>query len=260
MRNDKEELERQLAAYETAAKGSVPLERWTGRLGSWPVYAAAAGAALASSTAASASIIYSGIQNVTANITNQHTNTNSTGRRSGHGRATALVDIDGLGNDFKIGVGDSFISPGKTGYFKEFLSGNGSKRLMLQGNSGVARLSSGAKISTAGRFQEFNTLYAVYDLNYGSWFPGRAPAFAGVEFTQGGQEHFGWIQLDLSGNFNTLTAISWAYNSVPGAPITAGDTGQSAVPEPATAALSVLSAGFLGVLAWRRARKDMPGS
>jgi hypothetical protein len=259
MTDSRLELERQLEAYDVSARGTAP-QAWTGRLGNWAIYTAAAGAALASSTAASASIIYSGIQNVTANITNQHTNTNSTGRRSGHGRATAVVNIDGMGNNFVIGVGDSFISPGKTGYFKEWLSGNNPKRLQLQGNYGVARLSSGAKISAGRNFQRFNTLYNIVDLQYGSWIPGQPPAFAGVEFTEGGQEHFGWIQLDLSSNYNTLTAISWAYNNVPGAPIAAGDTGQTATPEPATAALSLLSAGFLGVMGWRRARRNTSDS
>jgi hypothetical protein len=53
-------LEARLSAYETNATGNS----WASRLGSWPIYAAAAGAALAHSTSASASIIFSGPQNL----------------------------------------------------------------------------------------------------------------------------------------------------------------------------------------------------
>src|SRR5215472_9823393 len=137
------DFEERLRAYETAGKGTGALGQRAGRLGNWPVYAAAAGAALAHSTAASAAIIYSGPQNVSATITTLHTHTTSGGRRMGKGMATALVNIDAMGNDFKIGVARSFVTPGRTGYFLDFLSGNGGARLMQQDFVGPARLASG---------------------------------------------------------------------------------------------------------------------
>src|SRR5215472_5365786 len=111
------EFEEQLDAYETAGKGTGAFGQRAGRLGNWPVYAAAAGAALAHSTAASAAIIYSGPQNVSATITTLHTHTTSGGRRMGKGMGNAPVNIDGMGNVFNFGVARSFVTPGRTGYF-----------------------------------------------------------------------------------------------------------------------------------------------
>jgi hypothetical protein len=49
-----------LDAYSVAAETAASSPSWTDRLGSWPVYAAATGSALALGTSAAASIIYFG--------------------------------------------------------------------------------------------------------------------------------------------------------------------------------------------------------
>jgi hypothetical protein len=108
----------------------------------------------------------------------------------------------------------------------------------------VRRLASGAVISNgAGSFGGNQ-----YVANWGV-------GFAGVEFPINGQNHFGWIRLNEEASSGV--AIDWAYESVVGASITAGDTGQSSTPEPNT--LGLLALGSVGILALRRkARKEIP--
>jgi hypothetical protein len=82
-------------------------------------------------------------------------------------------------------------------------------------------------------------------------------AFAGIRFQSAGQPHLGWVRIRLrdtnsDGWADTVTAVDWAYNSVAGAPILAGDTG--ATPEPGTKAMVLLALGAAGVLALRRRR------
>ncbi|MBX3381880.1 MAG: hypothetical protein KF864_00060 [Phycisphaeraceae bacterium] len=76
-----------------------------------------------------------------------------------------------------------------------------------------------------------------------SYFPVDEPRYIGV-LTQTG--HHGWIEVVRAGLFTTsLTALSWAYETVPGVPVFAGQ-----IPTPGAAVLTV--AGALGVVARRR--------
>jgi hypothetical protein len=77
-------------------------------------------------------------------------------------------------------------------------------------------------------------------------------AYVGVEFTIEDAMHYGWIQVEVfaaPGNGGTIR--DWAYNSVPGQPILAGQ-----VPEPGTWALLSLGAGLLGWRTWRECPGD----
>src|SRR5688572_18176749 len=87
---DQDGLATKLRSYEASAK-SLVTTRENSRFGSWPVYAAATGSALAMATAAGAGIIYSGpLGPITA-----------TAVQNG-GLATQPIDIDGV--NFRIGV------------------------------------------------------------------------------------------------------------------------------------------------------------
>jgi hypothetical protein len=252
-------LEGQLTGYDATVKANSPAEAWKNRLGSWSIFAAAAGSALATSNTALASIIYSGPQNITATIS--HTTTHRTpSSYSARGNGHKSLNIDGQGNIFKIGLG--FAQFGFQGTSNFYLNPNGGNRKILQvgtfrGGSDPAKLASGAVISSKAHFGVNEILHlSSHSGGGGYWNPNAAPGFAGIEFTEGGQNHFGWIQIELANVHNdySITAIDWAYNSVAGAPIAAGQT-SSATPEPTGQAMALLSAGFLGVLALRRSRK-----
>jgi hypothetical protein len=148
--------------------------------------------------------------------------------------------------------------------------------MLVNLSSAVQRLSSNAAISSkAGRFAgSFGTFHRVKLVN-GSYQLGAfnlaQPGFAGIEFDTGAlpssassnnpaKFHYGWIELEYDGipDPTSITAIDWAYNSVVGQAITAGETSEpsdpvnTTTPEPGTAALSLLAMGAAGVLAWRR--------
>jgi hypothetical protein len=260
-----ENLESRLTGYDATIKANSPAEAWRRHLGSWSMYAAAAGSALASSNTALASIIYSGPQNITATIS--HSTTHRTpSSYSARGNGHKSLNIDGQGNIFKIGLGFAQFGFQGTSHFS--LNPNGGNRKILQhstfrpGAYDPAKLASGAIISSKAHFAQNDILdLSSHSGGGGLWRANAAPAFAGIEFTEGGQNHFGWVQIEFANVHNnySITAIDWAYNSVAGAPIVAGQT-SSGTPEPTSQAMALLSAGFLGVLALRRSRKLAPKS
>ena len=94
--------------------------------------------------------------------------------------------------------------------------------------------------------------------------------FLGFQFTVQGQKHFGWARLNTvfslsGGGKHTATLTGYAYETEPGKPIRAGDTGpvadarvpemRSAPPAVATrrpATLGVLALGSAGLDIWRK--------
>ena len=67
-------------------------------------------------------------------------------------------------------------------------------------------------------------------------------AYMGVEFERAGATHYGWLLLQVSGEYEAVAAIeSWAWETRPGVAILAG-----AVPEPSTLALLSLN----GIVIW----------
>jgi len=61
--------------------------------------------------------------------------------------------------------------------------------------------------------------------------------------------HFGWVELSVAADLNSLTIYGFAYESDPDTPINAG-----AVPVPSS--LLLMASGALGVLAYRRRRQN----
>jgi hypothetical protein len=249
--HQKSALESRLGAWDDVASQAVT---WTGRRsGNWLLYTTAVGSALAMATDAGAQIIHYGgtPPAVTLNAGQGYTN-------------TAPVFHVGT-NRFNL-AGADFTSFGVVGLLAFGKVG----MLVNSFNSGVRKLSSNAAISSragrfAGSFHPVKLVNGSYQLGA---FNVAQPGFAGIEFNTGAQPtsatsnnptkiHYGWIELAYGGSPDptSITAIDWAYNSVAGQAIAAGEISEpvnTATPEPGTAALSLLAMGAAGVLAWRR--------
>jgi hypothetical protein len=226
------------------------------RFEKWPVYAAVTGAAMATATNASASIIYSGLLDETISVASHLTNNRGYGHEVIPFKNTAGHSIAG----FSIGVSHGSYAADKFGDVE--LYGNGVVNFLLKSNF-AKHLSSGAKISGAG-FVAGN--HGVFDRfvsarlhqTYGWAKTGKTQGFVGfeIESVNGHAKDYGWVKLAFSLNGNGypdgVTVISWAYQNN-GVAIQAGDTGIA--PEPSTMALAILAAGAAGVAALRRVRK-----
>jgi len=78
--------------------------------------------------------------------------------------------------------------------------------------------------------------------------------YVGFRSQQTDGTHYGWIKLTVNNaNASSVTIDSFAYDTVAGQPITAGETG-SGIPEPATSA-ALLALGSAGLVAYRQRRK-----
>jgi hypothetical protein len=194
-------------------------------VGNWTAFAAATGSALAMASSASASIIYTHPSSpVTASIEGlSFLPPNHPGLNSRNSAAFAA----GPGN-FRIFVSQSVQS-----------SFNGSP-----GFNGTTRGEAGLLGLDGAEPTEDNVSAGGTHL---------------VPVEAGGDN--GWIRLEVfdgpNGLPDKIEAIDWAYNNVPGGSITPGQesgggSGGSSTPEPSTAAMALLAAGWTGVLALRR--------
>jgi hypothetical protein len=230
----------------------------TNRFRSRPLCAtAAAGASFAAVSVGQAQIVYSGAENLTASYI-------LLGAKSG--AATVSVDFDlnlDSNSDAMIvpdGNSGSTLqpsgAPSATDVF--FLSDSGrintvNQGTQIDGSSGLGSLSF-TSVSIAGGL-------AVLQGTTEAPEPGEGPTppsvdFAPFQFTQSGNTHFGWLRPQYSGSYESthiITAVDWAYNSMAGASILAGQT--STVPEPGEYGI-VIGAALAG---WRlvRRRREM---
>jgi PEP-CTERM motif len=245
----KSALQSRLETWDNAASQAVTR---TGRKSlNWLVYTTAVGSALAMATDAGAQIVSYGGTPPAATLT-----------APPGGTGTAHI-LSVKGDVFNLAAAD-FTSLGIVG-----LEAFGKVGMLVNLSSGVQKLSSKAVISSkAGRFgSSFHRVKLVNGSYQLGSFNASQPRFAGIEFDTGARPssssvnnpvkiHYGWIEVEFSGSPdpNSITAINWAYNSVAGQAIAAGETSApvSTTPEPGTAALSLLAMGAAGVLAWRR--------
>ena len=248
----KAQLDRRLTDYSAMTRAPFAANGPGRRVGSWPVYAAAAGSALAMATSASADIIHCvgnctvysqpgagqtsngyvhllgsagthNLFNLKAGIGNN--GTSSFGIVSGQGGANVKLFFDGtLGNPFAVNFSkDDAIGPGIAG------GQWGEKGILNQ------RFFSG---SSVGNFKTANV-----------------PGSVGLQV---GGNDYGWIQLEFSdgGSHNvpaSLTVIDWDIDQNPNETILAGEAAPT--PEPGTMALALLASGAAGVMALRRRRQ-----
>ncbi len=143
----------------------------------------------------------------------------------------------------KLGAGTT-IDSNSPWFAPAINAGNGNKALIEANNYGSAAAGNNWPNPAAG----FN--YPAY--GYGNFYT--ATGFAGVRFdTAGGNaKHNGWVRLRITNNgvggtftqryqVGKIDVLDWAYNSIPDAPIAAGQ-----IPEPSAAALGTLGALALG--------------
>jgi hypothetical protein len=129
----------------------------------------------------------------------------------------------------------------------------------------AAALSQGTSISSS-----LNPVYVWYDrsfdglgnalivdtMNIGSigYFQGDTDAYAGLRLSFGGATYYGWLQIhNFGANFGQL--VDWAYETRPDTAILAGQ-----VPEPSTAALTLVFGVAFWLLHLRRNQRPRPAS
>ncbi|MEY3451272.1 MAG: hypothetical protein RL711_1098, partial [Bacteroidota bacterium] len=61
-------------------------------------------------------------------------------------------------------------------------------------------------------------------LNWGNWAGGTTDKYLGVKFKIGAEVHYGWVKMNVSSDFETVTVTEVGYESSPGIPIKAGVT------------------------------------
>ncbi|MGA3239187.1 MAG: PEP-CTERM sorting domain-containing protein [Bryobacteraceae bacterium] len=224
--------------------------------GNWGIYAAAAGATLAMSTNADASIIYGTLgQNVSigtgaGNTTAAKTFVVSAVQKdieSIYLRRFSAVGGAASSANAKIIGGLAFATTGGA------TSGGGhaAKNFALNAPIGASRHFSGH----GGTFLEKHTSSNALK----GFFGGDQTGFVGFS---NGFGNYGWIRVSVSdagspGYTNELTVIDYAYNTIATDPIDAGEGIPTGTPEPGTAALGLLASGAVGLAVWRRRRKEV---
>ncbi len=248
----RKQLKPQLEQYTGVAQGILKLNPHRTITPSKLSMYAAAGAALGMAWNAEATLIYSGVLNKTALLSNNQST----------GYTDSLIDIDGGGADLRLLLTRIYYDRGQV----LFLPLNG--KIFATGQS-VLKLASGSTISSGMNALLVNSLKIIAGADFGvpnaGLFTFGATGIAGFQL---GNNNYGWIRLkpefsSLSGKpviARGFTVIDWAYEDS-GASILAGDTGLPdeiknntiALPHP----LSLLAAGAMGVAAFRRRNKAL---
>lgn len=226
--NSSESLDRQLGAYQSmisrhaSQSADGPVESLTG----WMKFAAATGASLAGATSVDAAITHvvppAPIRVVADNNQGQ------------------VIDLDNdLQNDLRIGAGKS---GGPVG--TNFWSGTaqGLYDAALIGDYGFG--SSGSTLFAVRQFADGAEIPAVQPSLFGSFLRASTTAFgipygaignwgvaevgiAGVILDINSQPRVGWVKIrteSLSGRLRAISVLEWAFQTVPGASIKAGQT------------------------------------
>jgi hypothetical protein len=236
-----------VSSYSRRARQLEKLSAGRRRMRRGAAYASAAGAALAGASAAEAGIVYSGIQNATAQIP---------------GVGAIEQDIESLSSaapvpltlEMSVVRGFTFIGiPAYQGAGLEGFSG-----LSFAGTDPLAiNFPAGSPITGPFSTSEAFVATTLYVGGLEGNFADGVPGFVGF-LTGAGNK--GWIQVQWDDNTgdglpDRLTAIDWAYNDM-GGPINAGQTMLTIVPEAGAAALvALIATGAVGVAALKKRKK-----
>jgi hypothetical protein len=124
----------------------------------------------------------------------------------------------------------------------------------LEGAFMLPPLAKGAPIGPRAKFFDFAEVVCSVCQTFGGgttrgpW--GRKSGYLGFEFLSNSKTHFGWAHLKVGTNPFSAYISEFAYDTVPGQSIEAGQT--SPIPEPGTLTLLALGAAGLAVLRRRK--------
>jgi hypothetical protein len=90
------------------------------------------------------------------------------------------------------------------------------------------------------------------DALFGPWL-GQQDRYLGLAFYIHGEEHYGWARMSVTSTFyyGVARILGYAYETIPGKPIVAGDEGSSTEVSTVPATLGALAAGAAGLYTWR---------
>ena len=126
--------------------------------------------------------------------------------------------------------------------------------LSLGASIGPAQAFTKGKHLNMARSAGFDYFSSRYSRNvFGPWENVQS-RFVGVEFLIGGETHYGWIRLtvNFTNRTGTATLTGYAYETVAGQSIQAGQLADKANASVATPSLGLLALGSLGLEFWRR--------
>lgn len=201
----------------------------TARKAAYTLAAGAAAGAAGTADAADPSVVYSGVQDISiAQFASQNLNLD------GDAYNDILLKNYVFGSNYQGATVNYF--PGKVVGFNAVFSY-------------ASALAEGDLIDSTATAGGPFAVSLAYSSNPNSEFDNADGAFIGLEFPINAVSHFGWIRVTIDNTAGTFVVNDWAYESTPGAGITAGE-----VPEPGT--LGLLAAGAAGLATMRKRRRD----
>jgi hypothetical protein len=175
------------------------------------------------------------VANALINFNNPY-NYNFGGTQTVYGASVAASDfVNGLygGNDPVRFGGGRLLSYGASIGFQYMNSYRGTNQDIFNKNFFYS-------VSSSGN-------YSLYSGTYGYWGAGQRGFLLFQFFASGGNTHFGYFDLSIAPNGESLRIHGWAFNDTPG-----GAVSTIALPSPGTVGLGALAMGAAGIRRHRR--------
>lgn len=147
-------------------------------------------------------------------------NTNTTFSTTGGGTFPGSIQVNHI---FALPTSGNAIqaSTGSGGYFYPYALGAGD-------NIGAGEEMNEASAQSVVYSQLWNiefapgSIYAYQVFDDGNWFGGQTDKYLGLRFEADGNEHYGWLRMDVADDNIEFTVKDYAFNSVPEEDIEAG--------------------------------------
>jgi hypothetical protein len=200
-------------------------------------YATMAGAGIAASSLAEAEVVYTPIQK---NL-DQHyqLDLNNDGIADFHFHSSSLSGFGHL-EVFPSVTGNKIVAVHQHCYFSSIAAG---------------ALASGAEIGPeTPQLAQANCMAGEFETSVNGPWLGVKDRYLGFSFLISGKKHYGWARLSMQvfGCYGCIGKIlGYAYETIPGKPIVAGDEGNTAESSAQPATLGALAAGAPALNLWR---------